>query len=375
MADQESPGDLNGLTQPAPTTTDMKHVTIPYDEWVEFKKQNERMLEALKGSNERSKSGGASKKRKRVVEQEYNNSEGELDENALLDLGQDENRDAESIDYQSEGEYFSDTENDNLTNKLGKLCERVKNSNRGDNSHGKRLNMAAYGQEYKKEEETGPKIDTELADILKTMAQGDLEGEALETKLQKHKKPQNCDYFVPKVNSEVWSCMEHNARSDDLKSQRRQRVILTAANVIAKTAEKVVTGQDMSQDELFENLLDAGGLVLKALHDYSSDRRQKIVNGPNMDKKYKKLASAEVPITANLFGDDLKAACTQIETSSKLGNSFQSSRGRKFFPMRGAKNWQATPQRGGWRGYPRGAPNQGNRYQRGRGRRPQRPRE
>ena len=46
MADQESPGDLNGLTQPAPTTTDMKHVTIPYDEWVELKKQNERMLEA-----------------------------------------------------------------------------------------------------------------------------------------------------------------------------------------------------------------------------------------------------------------------------------------------------------------------------------------
>ena len=374
MADLDQSGDLNELTQPAPSTTDKKHVTIPYEEWVEFKKQNERMLEALNGSNERSISGRASKKRKRVVEHEY--SDGELDENALLDLGQDENREAESNDYQSENEYFSDTENENLTNKLGKLCERVKNTNRGDNSQGKRLNMAAYGQEYKKEEETGPKIDSELADILKTMAQGDLEGEALETKLNKHKRPQNCDYFVPKVNTEVWSCMEHQARSDDLKSQRRQRVILTAANVIAKTAEKVVTGQNMSQDELFENLLDAGGLVLKALHDYSSDRRQKIVNGPNMDKKYKKLASAEVPITSNLFGDDLKAACVQIETSSKLGNSFtQSSRGRKFFPMRGAKNYQTTPQRGGWRGYPRGAPNQGSRYQRGRGRRPQRPRE
>ena len=364
MAENEpAVGDLNGLTQP----TDKKLVTIPFAEWEEFKKQNERMLEVLNGSN----SVGASKKRKRVAEEEY--SEGEVDEDTLLDLGQDEDREAESYDCQSE-EHFSDAESENLSKKLGKLCNRVKNSNREDNSQGKRINMAAYGQEYKKEEETGPKVDDELADILKTMAQGDLEGDALETKINKHKRPHNCDYAVPKVKSEVWACMEHQARSDDLKSQRRQRVIMTAANVIAKIADKVVTGQKMSQDELFENLLDAGGLVLKALHDGSTDRRQKIVNGPNMDKKYKKLASAEVPITSNLFGDDLKAACAQIETSSKLGNSFtQSSRGKKFFPMRGAKNWQATPQRGSWRGgFPRGAP---GRYQRGRGRRPQRPRE
>ena len=60
MAEQTA-GDLNGLTQPAPTT-DKKHVTIPYDEWEEFKKQNERMLEALNGTN----SGGATKKRKRA---------------------------------------------------------------------------------------------------------------------------------------------------------------------------------------------------------------------------------------------------------------------------------------------------------------------
>ena len=322
MAEQEQEGDLNGLTQPAPTT-DKKLVTIPFDEWEEFKKQNERMLEVLNGSN----SGRARKKRKREVENDVDEySEGEIDEDTLLDLGQNE---AESYEYQSENEHFSDAESENLTNKLGKLCKRVKNSTREDNSQGsKKLNMAAYGQEYKKEEETGPKVDPELADILKTMAQGELEGEALETKLNKHKRPQNCGYSVPKVNTEVWSCMEHQARSEDLKSQRRQRVILTAANVIAKTADKVVTGQSMSQDELFENLLDAGGLVLKALHDYSSDRRQKIVNGPNMDRKYKKLASAEIPITSNLFGDDLKAACAQIETSSKLGNSFtQSNRG------------------------------------------------
>ena len=65
MAEEEQAGDLNGLTQPAPTNSDKKHITIPYDEWVEFKKQNERMLEALNGSNT-SNSGGARKKRKRA---------------------------------------------------------------------------------------------------------------------------------------------------------------------------------------------------------------------------------------------------------------------------------------------------------------------
>ena len=171
--------------------------------------------------------------------------------------------------------------------------------------------------------------------------------------------------------------MDHTARSEDLRSQKRQKVILTAVNVIVKLADKVVCGQNVKQEELFENLSDAGGLMLKALHDYSLDRRQKIVNGPNMDKKYKKLASTEVPITANLFSDDLKAACAEIETASKLGNAFtQSTRGRKFFPHRGGKNWQALPPRGNWRGnFPRGGQDQ-SRYQRGRGgRRPQRSRD
>jgi len=54
-----------------------------------------------------------------------------------------------------------------------------------------------------------------------------------------------------------------------------------------------------------------------------------------LNKKYRKRGSAEVPITDMLFGNDLKAACANIDTTSKMGLSFSqlnANKSRKFFP-------------------------------------------
>jgi len=63
-----------------------------------------------------------------------------------------------------------------------------------------------------------------------------------------------------------------------------------------------------------------------------------------LNKKYRKLGSAEVPITNMLFGNDLKSACANIDTTSKMGLSFRQSNANKsqmFFPQNTsfAKNW------------------------------------
>ncbi|KAK7087535.1 hypothetical protein V1264_021573 [Littorina saxatilis] len=87
-------------------------------------------------------------------------------------------------------------------------------------------------------------------------------------------------------------------------------------------------------------ILEAAGLVLKTIHDLSLDRRNRILNSQSLNRKYKKLASSEIPITKNLFGDDLKGAFAQMDTTSELGQSFTvSSKGNTFFPTR-AKNYQ-----------------------------------
>ena len=55
-----------------------------------------------------------------------------------------------------------------------------------------------------------------------------------------------------------------------------------------------------------------------------------------LNKKYRKLGSAEVPITDMLFGNDLKVACANNDTTSKMGLSFSQSnanKSQKFFPQ------------------------------------------
>ena len=65
------------------------------------------------------------------------------------------------------------------------------------------------------------------------------------------------------------------------------------------------------------------------------DRRGKILNA-QLNKKYRKLGSAEVPVTDMLFGNDLKAACANIDTTLKMGLKFcksNANKSQKFFPQ------------------------------------------
>ena len=82
-----------------------------------------------------------------------------------------------------------------------------------------------------------------------------------------------------------------------------------------------------------KGVADSIALIQKTNHDLSMDRRGKILNA-QLNKKYRKLGSAEVPITDMLFGNDLKAACANIDTISKMGLSFSQSnanKSQKFF--------------------------------------------
>ena len=85
-------------------------------------------------------------------------------------------------------------------------------------------------------------------------------------------------------------------------------------------------------------MTDAVSLNLKVVHEISLQRRTKILASPNVNKKYKKL-STDLPVTTLLFGDDLKAVLSSIDSTSKLGNNYtQSSRGKKIPPKTGHGN-------------------------------------
>ena len=353
------------------TDSGQANIAISRAEWEMMLTQNKTIMKELSRRSKR--------KRTQSDTDEDQHDQHEVDQDIL---SYEENY---SHEYDEEGQYFSEedkrasdserefrqstTKKKKVEDKLANLCTKVKEKN---SKQHEKPDLSFVKKQYKKEEETGPKIDEDLADVFNTMAQGEMEDEMLEEKMAKHKRPENCEYFTPRVNSELWSCMDHTAKSDDLRTQKRQAVVTTAVNIVVNLAQKCMVGDEMSTQDLFSGLTDTAGLLLKVVHDMSLDRRRKIVNSSSVDVKYKKLASAEVPVTKQLFGDDLKTACNQIDTSNKLGNAFtQSVRGRKFFPMKG-KNWQPRG-RGdlSWRGQARGRQSRGRfPYRRGQGRRP-----
>ena len=126
--------------------------------------------------------------------------------------------------------------------------------------------------------------------------------------------------------------MENGARSADLRTQKTQKALLKATFAMAKICNQFVTSTSPETRKLIPDLTDAVGLVLKANQELSMERRNKILNAPQINKKYWRLASADIPVTENLFASDLKDACAKIDSTSKLGtNLIQSVKGRNFF--------------------------------------------
>ena len=383
--------NLNDLTQIRKKSPEQpNHVTIPIEDWILMKKQNEEILEAFRKKDKKRKRSTKS----RDNQNDHDVSGSETDATERTDNGAKsgclkskkqkviEYEDRLLYDDEEEGEYeenesdYEHNEEEKLEEKRKKLFDKCKGDHSVVSGHADKPDVLVLRKQYKKQEETGPEIDEDLADLFSTMALGEMEDELFENKMQKYKRPRNCEYYVPKVNGEMWACMDHGQKSEDIRAQKRQEGIATAVNVIAGMAQDCMTGKNTNNNVLLEGLTDAAGLMLKVLHDIAMDRRRKIVSGNNIDRKYKKLASANIKVTQFLFGDDMKGACAEIDTSSKLGSGFtKSTRGRKFFP--GGKNWNGRgrsdqqPWRDHARGrYPYQKSQRGSRFSRGRGRRP-----
>ena len=229
-------------------------------------------------------------------------------------------------------------------------------------------------QEYEVEDDLGPAISEKLVKVISTMAKAKLSEEKIKEKMEKYKQPQNCELKVPKVNPEIWAMMEHGSKSVDLKIQKAQKMLLKATFALTNVCNELIENSGPEKKNMLREITDAMALILKTSNEMSLERRGKIVNAQNVNRKYRKLASGEIPVTSQLLGDDLKSAFTTIESASKLGHEFtQSSKGQKFFPnfKYQTKNWDMFEQR---RGRGRGAyrsrpffPPRGRPYSRGRG--------
>ena len=308
-------------------------VRIPKVEWEEFKEQNKRILNLLNDK--------PAKKAKRDLEIEIETDD-DLDDH--FDENRNENqRDADAGQHRPDNNHNHDlpanAQNNNNDGQAqddfdfdAEVDGLIRERNNEQANDADQLNDLQ--QEYADDDELGQNVHDTLASLI-TRMHSRMPDNTQRRICDAYKIPRNCNKIcVPKVNNELWTELNRDVKTTDLKLQRVQRNMVKTAAIMIDSAATLPDAQ-------IRGVLDGLGMTLKNLRDVSVDRRILITN--SLHYKYRKLASNDIPVTEWLFGNDFSTLIKNIEANSKLGrNVLKSNRGRKFLPSAAPKNGEGS---------------------------------
>ena len=189
--------------------------------------------------------------------------------------------------------------------------------------------LADICQEYKTGDEKGPPINEKLCKILQDLIWGVYKKEKLDQILKENIPPSNLKNLdIPPVNIEIWSRMNHNAKTNDLRLQSIQGLLLKSLITNARLASFLYESRNLTDSkEIIRKSLKIcanSALILgKANLDISNLRREKI--GPELNQNYRHMVnkennSGEQP-AKQLFGDDLQKFLKEVTENKNLGQS------------------------------------------------------
>ena len=214
-------------------------------------------------------------------------------------------------------------------------------------------------------DETGPDISQELASLVNQFVKEGIVDEKLSEKLKNHPRPKNCDTLSKvSVNKVIWDKLTSNTRSQDVKLQKVQTTIIAAISAVAKAVDKLLVMTEIDRD-IIRSLVDGIGLLATANREVNFRRREHIK--PELNFNYKHLCSNTLPVTTELFGDDISKQVKELTEVNQMGKRiggrppFQSNSGFPYNPRRG---------RSTYRGYRGGRGNTYENYRRPYSRRP-----
>ena len=191
-------------------------------------------------------------------------------------------------------------------------------------------------------DEKGPPLSDKIAEVITKMVKGKMPDDKLKSKLANYPCPDNVQTLKPtRVNQIIWDKLRSATRSRDLKLQRIQVMILKGIIALGKGAQQVLNLPGVDKSAIHE-LFDAIAFMAQGSLETNLARRELIK--PDLSKEFQHLCSSAVPITSQLFSDDISKYVKDIRDSSKMGlkiarggstNRFRPYRGR---PYRGRMN-------------------------------------
>ena len=182
-------------------------------------------------------------------------------------------------------------------------------------------------QDLDNKEKTADKVADSMAEIInKRFGQG-LSETKLRERLDKYVRPDNCPNLqVPKVNAEIWKDLAASVKQADVKLASVQRAIVKATAALAQSTQVILKAHTQRKltdasvkATVTDQNADALALLGHACHELSVRRRYALRS--HLPKHLTGLCIDSVPITGQLFGDNLTTSIKEIKELDKLSRS------------------------------------------------------
>lgn len=146
---------------------------------------------------------------------------------------------------------------------------------------------------------------------------------------KKYKIPENVDMAGPPlVNPEIWKILDKRVHTQDRGLAEIQNIVATAMVPVIKLAENL---KSAALNQGTKTLLsDTLTLLGQVQYNISVKRRYSI--RPHLKKKYFGLCNISMPITKNLFGDDVSK---EIKSCDSMAYIAKDSQYGSYKPWRG----------------------------------------
>ena len=172
--------------------------------------------------------------------------------------------------------------------------------------------------EFSTTDKAGPPVDGKLADIITDLLQNPLPKAKLDELVTKYPRPENCQSLVaPKINKMVWQKLKPDTRTTDGSMQRCQKLFISAIYAIIDACAS-------STDQIRTVLTHALVLALSGNRELNLRRRELL--RPQLNSQYAALCNPSIPITTELFGDNITKEIEDVTKANQLSTKLSSSR-------------------------------------------------
>ena len=234
-------------------------------------------------------------------------------------------------DYEGNGEPPAKKKKDTKTTSIEEAVTKLTDSAGGwemPSNEGNFEVLNSLKQELKKEE-TGSRVNAELASVVNAMVKEGLPEEKLLEKLNKYHRPENCESLTKvRVNQSIWDHLTPAVRSQDVRLQKVQTSIFKGMCALTTMIDRCLDDIPLIQNgnNLLKSATDALAFFGNANSELNQRRRELIK--PDLHDEYKHLCSSSLAITDQLFGDDLPKQVKELTEVNRVGKKLSTLTGR-----------------------------------------------